>query len=302
MIALFTLATSDERPVTPSTSNVQGLPPKDLMAALRRQLEYYFSGGNLAKDQYLLSQMDKEQYVPIEMIANFNEIKRLTRDFNLVLEALKSSSEVHVDETETKVRPNSKRCIVILRDVPQEVGEEQIKKMYSMKSCPVNLVKCEIAPNNSWYLFFTNDQDAQSAIHFMKEELVNYPDTTFPILARIKAKPIVQQAYQRKQQQQQQGLAVGNSMMPLGIVTAPSPVGSTVSNQSAAVSPVSSLSSSVNNGAVLLPNVNSPSPVINEAPGVAPYSGANVYTTYQANVPILANNTRVRLPANGISL
>lgn len=269
-------------------ANVQGLPMKELIGALRRQLEYYFSRENLAKDQYLLSQMDKDQYVPIAVVANFNEIKRLTNDFNLVVDALRSSPEVHVDETGLKVRPNSKRCVVILRDVPDEVEEEHIKKMFELEACPVQLVKCEFAHNSSWYLFFTTDEDAQSAILFLKQDLVTYPGTSTPILARIKAKPIVQ--YRNKTL-----MPTPNVIRPIGIVTAPSPVGSTISSHSAAVSPASSLSGSVNNPTVLMPNVTPPSSIINESGTVnmAPYSPSNVFSPYATNVPLLANNSRV---------
>ena len=56
---------------------------------LLHQLEYYFSRENLAHDTYLISQMDADQYVPIWTIANFNMIKKLTSDINLVTQVLR---------------------------------------------------------------------------------------------------------------------------------------------------------------------------------------------------------------------
>lgn len=44
---------------------------------------------NLANDTYLLSQMDSDQYVPIWTVANFNQIKKLTKDLNLIVEVLR---------------------------------------------------------------------------------------------------------------------------------------------------------------------------------------------------------------------
>ena len=87
-------------------------PPQgdELKAMLKRQLEYYFSRENLATDSYLcnlgshfvniaitaivfvcfaVSQMDKDQFVPIRVVANFNQVKRLTEDFGLIVEVLK---------------------------------------------------------------------------------------------------------------------------------------------------------------------------------------------------------------------
>lgn len=60
-----------------------------LKMALKQQLEYYFSKENLSRDSYLLSQMDSEQFVPIVTIANFEQVKKLTRDLHLVIEVLK---------------------------------------------------------------------------------------------------------------------------------------------------------------------------------------------------------------------
>lgn len=52
------------------------------------KLYLYFSV-NLTRDQYLVSQMDDQQYVPIWTIANFNLVKNLTSDIDLITEVLK---------------------------------------------------------------------------------------------------------------------------------------------------------------------------------------------------------------------
>lgn len=272
-----------ERPIAPCPENPQGLPMKHLRNALLRQLEYYFSNENLSKDQYLLAQMDKDQYVPISVIANFEMVKRLTNDISLVVDVLRSSSEVSVDEQGVKVRPNSKRRVVILRDVPEQVNESVITEIFDSENCPIKLVKCEFAHNQSWYLFFSNDEDAQRAISYLKEDLINYPGTDIAILARIKAKPIVQC-------RNKGGAHIPNVIRPLGIVTAPSPAGSTISSHSAAVSPVSSMSSSMNNS-VLMPNVTPPATCINEQGASVPFNVAPTVFPAYSNVP----NSRVSI-------
>lgn len=82
---------------------------------------------NLANDTYLLSQMDNDQYVPIWTVANFNQVKRLTKDIKLITEVLRESPNVQVDEEGIKVRPNHKRCIVILREIPDSTPIEEVK-------------------------------------------------------------------------------------------------------------------------------------------------------------------------------
>lgn len=82
---------------------------------------------NLANDTYLLSQMDNDQYVPIWTVANFNQVKKLTKDLKLITEVLRESPNVQVDEEGVKVRPNHKRCIVILREIPDNTPIEDVK-------------------------------------------------------------------------------------------------------------------------------------------------------------------------------
>ncbi|OTF83210.1 la-related-like protein, partial [Euroglyphus maynei] len=305
----------DERSVTPSPANVQGLPYKELCEQLRYQLEYYFSYKNLSKDQYLVSQMDDEQYVAISIVANFDKIRRLTNDLDLVVQVLRSSAEVTVDDTGTKVKPNSKRRVVILRDVPVEITRDIILKIFDESKCPVKLEKCESTHNQSYYLHFQGDEDAQKAMTYLRDELIYYPSTQIPILARIKAKPTVRHHTNPTNTNSVLGpngkpntvvfgapmpVPPHNVISPLGIVTAPSPVGSTVSSHSAAVSPVSSISGSIINTGnqpppnhstttVLLPTS---ATIAGGTPGTAestlnaiPYS--NAANIYSYNVPPL---------------
>nr|2CQK_A Chain A, C-Mpl binding protein [Homo sapiens] len=84
---------------------------EDLKECLKKQLEFCFSRENLSKDLYLISQMDSDQFIPIWTVANMEEIKKLTTDPDLILEVLRSSPMVQVDEKGEKVRPSHKRCI-----------------------------------------------------------------------------------------------------------------------------------------------------------------------------------------------
>ncbi|XP_023722923.1 la-related protein Larp4B isoform X4 [Cryptotermes secundus] len=164
-----------------------GIPLDQLKQMLSSQLEYYFSRENLANDTYLLSQMDNDQYVPIWTVANFNQVKKLTKDIKLITEVLRESPNVQVDEEGQKVRPNHKRCIVILREIPDNTPLEEVKALFAGEGCP-RLISCEFAHNNSWYVTFESDEDAQRAYRFLREEVREFQGK--PIMARIKAKPM----------------------------------------------------------------------------------------------------------------
>ncbi|NXI05559.1 LARP4 protein, partial [Pachycephala philippinensis] len=115
---------------------------------------------NLSKDLYLMSQMDSDQFVPIWTIANMEGIKKLTTDMDLILEVLRSSPMVQVDERGEKVRPNHKRCIIILREIPETTPIEEVKALFKNENCP-KVISCEFAHNNNWYVTFQSDTDAQ---------------------------------------------------------------------------------------------------------------------------------------------
>ncbi|XP_028400269.1 la-related protein 1B-like [Dendronephthya gigantea] len=65
---------------------------------IRRQIEYYFSTENLAKDVYLRQQMDAEGYIPINLIASFYRVQALSQDQDLILQAMSESDKVEVKD------------------------------------------------------------------------------------------------------------------------------------------------------------------------------------------------------------
>ncbi|CAG9855931.1 unnamed protein product [Phyllotreta striolata] len=174
-------------PSAPQDNTLQIYPLPQLKQMLSQQLEYYFSRENLANDTYLLSQMDNDQYVPIWTVANFNQVKKLTKDIKLITEVLRESPNVQVDEEGLKVRPNHKRCIVILREIPDSTPIEDVKNLFSGENCP-KFISCEFAHNSSWYVTFESDEDAQRAYRYLREEVREFEGK--PIMARIKAKPM----------------------------------------------------------------------------------------------------------------
>lgn len=75
--------------------------------------------------------MDSDQYVPIYTVANFNLVKKLTKDIKLITEVLRESPNVQVDEEGLRVRPNHKRCIIILREISDQTPVKEVKVITS---------------------------------------------------------------------------------------------------------------------------------------------------------------------------
>ncbi|XP_028681687.1 la-related protein 4 isoform X2 [Erpetoichthys calabaricus] len=157
---------------------------ENLRESLKKHLEFCFSRENLSKDLYLMSQMDSDQFVPIWTIASMEGIKVLTTDMELILDVLRSSPMVQVDEKGEKVRPNHKRCIIILREVPETTPVEEVEALFKNENCP-KVISVEFAHNNNWYITFQSDTDAQQAYKYLREEVKTFQGK--PIMARIKA-------------------------------------------------------------------------------------------------------------------
>lgn len=173
-----------ESAIDADASEEQPMFEESLRESLKKQLEFCFSRENLSKDLYLISQMDSDQFVPIWTIACMEGIKSLTTDLTLILDVLRASPMVQVDEAGEKVRPNHSRCIIILREVPETTPIEEVEALFKSGNCP-KVLSAEFAHNSNWYITFQSDMDAQQAYRYLREEVKTFQGK--PIMARIKA-------------------------------------------------------------------------------------------------------------------
>uniref|UniRef100_A0A1I7ZVL1 HTH La-type RNA-binding domain-containing protein n=1 Tax=Steinernema glaseri TaxID=37863 RepID=A0A1I7ZVL1_9BILA len=153
---------------------------EQLRAQLRTQLEYYFSRENLITDRYLRCQMDADQYVPIKIIASFPKITQLTSDVDLIVQVLRESPSVQVDESGEKVRAASRRCTILIRELP-ESEEEEVKAMLEGTAPYQSLT---YGFNNTWYVSFESEDATQRAFLHIQNLSKTFNDK--PICARIK--------------------------------------------------------------------------------------------------------------------
>lgn len=255
-------------------NQMSGKSGEELRRALQQQLEYFFSRENLSRDSYLISQMDSDQYVSIAIVANFDTIKRLTDDRQLVVDVLRQTPSVQVDESGEKVRPLHKRCVLILREIPESTVAKDIENLFSGENCP-KFVSCESAGNQSpinshWFVTFETDEDAQRAYRFIREEIKVFPKTGRPIMARIKAKPIVHSAY--------------NKLRPTpGVPTVNSPTVNNISNTPEPFTQTINYANSVNFNSRIYPPFYPPSLLQAWTPNTANSQIFDLSTVFVAN-------------------
>lgn len=92
--------------------------------------------------------------------------------------------QVHSDGK--RVRPVSHRTVVILRGIPESTPVSEIKALFDSDNCP-KCNSCEFAFNDSWYISFESDEDAQRAHRYLREDVKEFKGQ--PIMARIKSRP-----------------------------------------------------------------------------------------------------------------
>ncbi|XP_039015496.1 la-related protein 1B-like [Hibiscus syriacus] len=78
------------------------VPDPPLPALLLHQIDYYFSDDNLVKDDFLKSNMDDQGWVAISLIAGFPRVKSLTSNIQLIVDSLRSSTIVEVQDDKVR--------------------------------------------------------------------------------------------------------------------------------------------------------------------------------------------------------
>ncbi|KAK3159934.1 hypothetical protein QOZ80_1BG0052940 [Eleusine coracana subsp. coracana] len=76
----------------------------ELRSNIVTQVEYYFSDENLERDEFLKSLMDDYGWVPVSKITDFNRLKKMTTDVQLVVDALASSTLVEIQDDKVRRR------------------------------------------------------------------------------------------------------------------------------------------------------------------------------------------------------
>jgi hypothetical protein len=117
---------------------------------VKKQIEYYFSKENLQTDVYLQSQMDAQMSVSLSVVMKFAKLKALTTDEALVRRALNDSSIVSVIDNRLKANiKSSGRSTIILREIPSDAPENEVKEIFNYEGCK-NILSIRSDIGDTW--------------------------------------------------------------------------------------------------------------------------------------------------------
>ncbi|KAF2358902.1 La-type HTH domain [Trinorchestia longiramus] len=83
---------------------------KEILQRVSELVEYYLSDDNLINDMFLLKHVTKhkEGYVSLKLLANYKKLKRVRKDWTVLVEALRDSATLQMNEDCTKVKRRKK--------------------------------------------------------------------------------------------------------------------------------------------------------------------------------------------------
>ncbi|KAF4110744.1 la-related protein 7 [Onychostoma macrolepis] len=163
---------------------------KQLLAEVKKQVEFWFSDVNLHKDRFMknIIEQSRDGYVDISVLTSFNRMKKLTKDVKLIARALKNSAIVEVNLQGTHVRRKDPlgespkdvdNRTVYVELLPKSVTHVWLERVFS--KCG-NVVYVSIPryrstghPKGFAFVEFETEEQAQKAI-----EMLNNPPEDAP--------------------------------------------------------------------------------------------------------------------------
>jgi len=168
---------------------------EDLKQALLEEFDNIFTKEYITTDPYLLYNMNSDFYAPISVIEDLPQIKALTFDTSMILQALRASDKVTIDEQNNMVKPVcnlTQRNTIIIRDIPAATSKEEIIELFGNNEkyfSAIEEMKYEYGDN--YFIRFGNEEITLEALVFLRDRLFRGK----PVQARIKSENLRKSFY-----------------------------------------------------------------------------------------------------------
>jgi len=163
---------------------------ENLLQAIRRQIEFYFSPPNIQNDGFLVSKMDANGCVPIPIIAHFAKVRALTNDFSMIEKALEESNVCAVTPQGIRQKMRAERTTIILREIPSDTPSEKVCELFEGEGMmEVKSVRSDVG--DTWFVTCHSEKDAMNNILALRNKKFNGK----PIKSRLKGENILRSFY-----------------------------------------------------------------------------------------------------------
>ena len=152
-----------------------------------------FTKNNLETDVYMLYHISTSLQVPFDIVRNHNRVKAITSDVALIKEVLSLPTtkgatliEEGNDVTTCKIQIRLGQITLILRDIPENTSEENVRNIFSsIEGCPVpQSIKLDI---NNWFVTFGTEDEAKNALVLVgKQVKARLKSETLPRASAVK--------------------------------------------------------------------------------------------------------------------
>ncbi|TDH65022.1 hypothetical protein CCR75_008424 [Bremia lactucae] len=164
--------------------------PAELKEAIKHQVEFYFSQSNLSNDAYLVSHMNSQMYVPVEVIINFAKIKQLTDNTALLVESVQDSTVCSLSSSKDAIKPNikSERTTIILREIPSSTELQKVEAIFEGCGKAIS-VRSDVG--DTWFVTMKSESEAVSTLLALRSKTFNGA----AIKARLKSENVLKSFY-----------------------------------------------------------------------------------------------------------
>ncbi|KAF2366748.1 RNA recognition motif domain [Trinorchestia longiramus] len=131
------------------------------------------------------SECDSNNYVSLETLLATAPIRPITSDVELLKKALeKADSKWEMDGATGRARVRSSRNVLILREMEEEITQEEILGIFTGELCPP-VQSARYVAGGCWYITFNSGEEAYQAFRYLHEYVKCFNGE--PIKARIKS-------------------------------------------------------------------------------------------------------------------